>query len=150
MKFVDGFGLRAAAAVGATACLALGGLAQAQTATTAPAPTAAPVAGGAQLGIAVTEVDVVAKGWSVKRAFLGHKVHNSEGKTLGKIEDLIIAPDRQASYAIMEVGGFLGMGEHRIAVPVGQFKWGPKGEITLPGATKDALKAVPKFVYAKH
>jgi hypothetical protein len=65
------------------------------------------------------------------------------------VEDLIVAPDKSLSYAIMEVGGFLGMGEHRIAIPVDQFKWDAKGKLTLPGATKDALKSLPKFIYAK-
>jgi hypothetical protein len=52
------------------------------------------------------------------------------------------------SYAIIGAGGFLGMGKHDVAVPVGQFKE-DKGRIVLAGATKDALKAMPKFVYAK-
>ena len=36
----------------------------------------------------------------------------------------------------------------RVPIPVGQFKLG-KGKIVLAGATKDALKAMPKFEYAK-
>ena len=127
----------------AAALLSLAANAQAQTST------AAPVAGSARVGVSVIEMEVVANGWSVKKAFLGHKVLNDEGKTLGKVEDLIVAPDKAVSFAILEVGGFLGLGEHRIAIPVGQFKWGPDGKITLPGATKDALKDLPKFVYAK-
>ena len=43
---------------------------------------------------------------------------------------------------------FLGMGEHNVAVPVGGFKQ-EQGRIVLPGATKDALKAAPKFEYTK-
>lgn len=131
-------------AFGAAAMLSFAAVAQTPSAASVP-----PVVGGVQVGIAVTDVDVVAHGWSAKRAFLGHKVVNAEGKTVGKIEDLIIAPDKSLSFAILEVGGFLGLGEHRIAIPVGQFKFGPKGQITLPGATKDALKQLPKFVYAK-
>ncbi len=113
------------------------------------AQTAAPVAGGVRLGVTVTELDAVAKGWSVKKSLLGKKVVNDEGKSVGSVEDLIVAPDKSLSYAIMEVGGFLGMGEHRIAIPVDQFKWDAKGKLSLPGATKDALKTLPKFVYAK-
>ena len=52
------------------------------------------------------------------------------------------------SYAIVGAGGFLGMGKHDVAVPVGQFKE-DKGRIVLAGATKDALKAMPKFEYAE-
>ena len=37
-------------------------------------------------------------------------------------------------------GGFLGMGKHDVAIPVGQLKEN-QGKIVLAGATKDALKA---------
>jgi hypothetical protein len=61
---------------------------------------------------------------------------------------LIVTPSRSLSYAIVGVGGFLGIGEHNVAVPVSKFKQ-QMGKITLPGATKDALKAAPKFEYAQ-
>jgi hypothetical protein len=43
------------------------------------------------------------------------------------------------------VGGFVGIGKHRVAIPVKQFKEvHPK--VVLPGATKEALKNLPDFV----
>jgi hypothetical protein len=53
------------------------------------------------------------------------------------------------SYAIVGVGGFLGVGTHDVAVTVGKFKQ-QAGRLVLPGATKEALKAIPKFEYAKN
>ena len=42
----------------------------------------------------------------------------------------------------------MGLSNHRVAIPVEQFKI--EGDrITLPGATKDALRAMPVFQYAK-
>ena len=67
---------------------------------------------------------------------------------IGVVDDLIVTPDKSVSYAIIGAGGFLGMGKHDVAVPVGQFKE-DKGRIVLAGATKDALKAAPKVEYAK-
>ena len=61
---------------------------------------------------------------------------------------MIVAPNKSLSYAIVGVGGFLGVGGHQVAVPVSRFKQ-QMGKIVLRGATKDALKAVPKFEYAK-
>src|SRR5262249_6458671 len=55
---------------------------------------------------------------------------------------------RAVSYAIVGVGGFLGMLKHDVAVPVSQFKE-EGGKIVLPGATKEALKAAPEVEYAK-
>jgi sporulation protein YlmC with PRC-barrel domain len=108
----------------------------------------AQVAGSAVVGISVEEMKVVALGWSAKKKILGKAVYNDKNEKIGVVDDLIITPDKSVSYAIIGAGGFLGMGKHDVAVPVGQFKE-DKGKITLPGATKDALKAMPKFEYAK-
>ena len=109
---------------------------------------AQPVAGTAVLGVSVSEVQAVATGWSLKKSILGKSVYNDENKIVGKIDDVIVAPDKAVSYAIVGVGGFLGVGKHDVAIPVSQFKVEAK-KIMLPGATKDALKALPKFEYAK-
>ena len=90
----------------------------------------------------------VATGWSAKKQILGKGVYNDTGDKVGEINDLIVTPAKAVSYAIVGVGGFLGVGEHEIAVPVGKLKQ-QEGKIVLPGATKDALKAAPKFEYAK-
>ena len=49
--------------------------------------------------------------------------------------------------AIVNVGGFLGLAKHDVAIPVSQLKLIDK-KLVLPGATKDALKASPEFQYA--
>jgi hypothetical protein len=50
------------------------------------------------------------------------------------------------SFAIIGVGGSLGMGKHDVAIPVSHLK-AEGGKLILAGATKDALKALPKFEY---
>lgn len=109
---------------------------------------AQPVAGTATLGVAATEIQAVATGWSLKKSVLGKSVYNEEGKAVGKVDDVIVAPDKAISYAIIGAGGFLGMGKHDVAIPVNQFRV-ENGRITLPGATKEALKELPRFEYAK-
>jgi sporulation protein YlmC with PRC-barrel domain len=108
----------------------------------------AQVAGSTTLGVTVEEVKTIAKGWSAKKQILGKNVYNDKDERVGEVEDLIVAPDKSISYAIISVGGFLGLGEHYVAIPVQQFK-GVDKKITLAGATKDSLKAMPKFEYAK-
>jgi sporulation protein YlmC with PRC-barrel domain len=100
------------------------------------------------VSVSTTELREVAMGWSAKKQILGKGVYNNIGEKVGDINDLIVTPDKAVSYAIVGVGGFLGVGEHEIAVPVGQLKQ-LEGKIVLPGATKDALKEAPKFEYAK-
>jgi sporulation protein YlmC with PRC-barrel domain len=103
---------------------------------------------GSTVSVSTTELREVAMGWSAKKQILGKGVYNNVGEKVGDINDLIVTPDKAVSYAIVGVGGFLGVGEHEIAVPVGQLKQ-QEGKIVLPGATKDELKAAPKFEYAK-
>ncbi len=42
----------------------------------------------------------------------------------------------------------MGVGRHDVAIPVNQLKQ-LDGKFVLPGATKEAIKALPKFEYAK-
>ena len=107
------------------------------------------VAQTAGVSVSTVELRDVAAGWSAKKQILGKGVYNDIGEKVGEINDLIVTPAKAVSYAIVGVGGFLGMGEHEIAVPVGKLKQ-EQGKIVLHGATKDALKAAPKFEYAKN
>ena len=48
----------------------------------------------------------------------GHKVFNRNGETLGEIDDIVLdVPRRCIAYAVMGVGGFLGVGERKVALP---------------------------------
>jgi hypothetical protein len=50
---------------------------------------------------------------------------------------------------VIEVGGFLGIGSHRVGIPVHQLKFSSKApKLILPGGSKEALKALPQFEYA--
>ena len=50
------------------------------------------------------------------------------------------------STAVVNVGGFLGLGKHLVAIPVRQFAHiAPRA--VLPNASKQELKALPKFEY---
>ena len=74
-------------------------------------------------------------------------VVNERGEKIGKIDDLIIEPSEMVPYAILSVGGFLGIGDHLVVVPFASLKFS-ENKIELPGATEDALRAMPKFSYA--
>ena len=80
------------------------------------------VAGSTTIGVTVDEQKVLAVGWSAKKQILGQAVYNSSNEKIGTVEDLIITPDKAVSYAIVGVGGFLGIDRHDVAIPVGQLK----------------------------
>jgi hypothetical protein len=105
------------------------------------------VAGHATLGVTVEEMRLVVLGWSAKRNLIGQTVYNDKNEDVGKIEDIIVSPKKTASWAIVGVGGFLGVGEKRVAIPMDQLKL-QSGKLTLKGATKEALKKMPEFQYA--
>jgi hypothetical protein len=89
-------------------------------------------------------------GWSAKRDLLDKTVQNDKKEKIGKIEDIIITPDAKipfASFAIIGVGGFLGIDRNDVAIRMEQLKL-QDGNLVLAGATKDTLKKLPKFEYA--
>jgi len=98
------------------------------------------VAGSTTLGVTVEELKAVAIGWSAKRQILG--------KTVYRIDDIIVTPERAVSYVIIGAGGFVGLGRHDVAIPVNQLQE-QDGKYVLSGATKEAIKALPKFEYAR-
>jgi sporulation protein YlmC with PRC-barrel domain len=106
------------------------------------------VVGSTQLGVAYAELRDVTVGWSAKRQIIGQTVYNDKGEKIGKADDIIVAPDKAISYAIVGAGGFLGVGKHDVAIPVSQLKQ-TDGKFVLAGATKEAIKAMPPFEYAR-
>ena len=108
----------------------------------------AQIAGSTTLGVTVEELKAVALGWSAKRQILGKTVYNDKNARVGRIDDIIITPERSVSFLIVGAGGFVGVARHDVAVPVGQLQE-KDGKYILPGATKEAIKALPKFEYAK-
>jgi sporulation protein YlmC with PRC-barrel domain len=117
-------------------------------ALTVPTVSRAQVAGSTVVGVSVAEAREVASGWSAKRQILGQPVFNDKDERVGSIDDIIIAPDKAVSYAIVNAGGFIGLTKHDVAIPVSQLKLVDK-KLVLAGATKEALKASPPFEYAR-
>ena len=96
----------------------------------------------------VTESIQLAQGWSVKKTLMGKTIYNDAGLKVGKVEDLIISPDKNVSYVIVGAGGFVGIGRHDVAIPVTQIQ-DKAGKLVMPGATPDTIKAMPEFTYIK-
>jgi sporulation protein YlmC with PRC-barrel domain len=108
----------------------------------------AQVAGSTTLGVKIEELKAVAIGWSAKRQILGKAVYNEKSERVGQIEDMIVTPERAVSYVIVGAGGFVGLGRHDVAIPINQLQQ-QDGKYVLSGATKEAIKALPKFEYAR-
>ena len=76
---------------------------------------------------------------------IGMKVQGSDGKNLGKIRDLVIAPDGAVRYAVLDFGGFLGIGDKYFAVPWDALQRTQNGKKIALDTTKRDLKKAPGF-----
>jgi PRC-barrel domain len=103
---------------------------------------------GAPQTVTLMKVDpqTLATGYRTSKV-VGATVVNEVDETVGTIDDLIVTPGGQAPYAVLSVGGFLGLGTKYVVLPFTNLRIVDK-KIILPGGTKDALKALPDFKYA--
>jgi sporulation protein YlmC with PRC-barrel domain len=101
-----------------------------------------------QAGVKLVQVDlsVVGQGYRMSK-LLGSGVINDKSEKIGTLED-VISDKKQLNFAILQVGGFLGLGGHLVAVPYESLVIDDKGQkVTLPGASKEALKNLAEFHY---
>ena len=99
--------------------------------------------------VEITKVDVqkVAAGYRASKV-IGSSVLNEASETIGKIDDLLVTRDGKEPYAVLSIGGFLGMGTHMVVVRYDSLKFADN-KIVLPGGSKDGLKMLPVFQYRK-
>jgi hypothetical protein len=97
--------------------------------------------------VAKVDVQKVAAGYRASKV-IGSSVLNEANETIGKIDDLLVTRDGKEPYAVLSIGGFLGMGTHMVVVRYDSLKFADN-KIVLPGGTKDGLKMLPAFQYAK-
>jgi hypothetical protein len=96
----------------------------------------------------VSKVDVttLSDGFRTSK-LIGAGVTNDQQETIGKIDDLLVGRSDKVLYAVISVGGFLGVGSKLVAVPYDSLQIG-KSSMVLPGGTKEQLKNLPEFKYA--
>jgi|SoiMethySBSTD1v2_1073268.scaffolds.fasta_scaffold464856_2 hypothetical protein len=99
-------------------------------------------------GVELVKVDValVDRGYRISKV-MGQTVVNDKNEKIGTLDDIILGQDRRM-YAVLQVGGFLGMGGRLVAVPYDSLKIADAGrKIELPGASKEELKKLTEFKY---
>lgn len=79
---------------------------------------------------------------------IGESIVGPTGDEIGDIGDLLI--DRESGEIqgmIVEVGGFLGLGERQVMIPWQEATYNPAEGTVLVNMTKDQLEALPEFEY---
>lgn len=105
--------------------------------------------GAANTGKANTDTSMSATatqavtGLSVKKNVMGKTVYNEKDEKVGDVEDVVLSNDGKVTTYVIGAGGFLGMGQHSVAVPFDKVSQS-NDKLILQGFTKDQLKALPE------
>ena len=75
---------------------------------------------------------------------LGHPVKSQQGQVLGELADFGIESGSNRVFAVISLGGVLGEGARRVAVPFDALELGHKGYVVYKGESAE-LKARPRF-----
>jgi PRC-barrel domain len=85
------------------------------------------------------------------RSILGREVRSAAGENMGRIIDVIVDQAGNARAAVIDFGGFLGVGSRKIAVAWNalHFAVADGSERITLGFTKDQVKAAPEYQEGK-
>ena len=82
------------------------------------------------------------------QSILGRQVLSSAGENMGRVIDVVVDRNGQVRAAVIDFGGFLGVGNRKIAVDWNVLRFAPTGSkydrITLD-LTCDQVKAAPEY-----
>jgi PRC-barrel domain protein len=78
---------------------------------------------------------------------LGKNVRSSAGEDMGQIVDVIVKRDGQVRGAVIDFGGFLGVGSRKIAVDWGALSFPSSGAIdhAVLNLTRDQVRLAPEY-----
>lgn len=110
---------------------------------TAPTPSAATAAPAQQQGTPATVLDT-----QDYESLLGRSVRSAQGDELGRVIDIIIDKEGHPRAAIIDFGGFLGVGTRKIAVDWRALRFSPEGgkERKLSVAlTRNQVRVSPEY-----
>jgi len=113
-------------------------------AATTPQGNAAPGMTGAGVGAAAGAA-AGALTMEQARSLVGTNLTGAEGRNAGEIDNFVVDGAGQVRAAIVEWGGFLGIGERRAVVPVEQIRFGAEGGRAQMTLTREQLEALPRY-----
>ncbi|MCA3262516.1 MAG: PRC-barrel domain-containing protein [Telmatospirillum sp.] len=97
------------------------------------------------VGLAQINPATLASGYRSTKV-VGSAVYNEANEQIGSIDDLIVTTNDSVPYAILSVGGFLGIDKHYVVVAMSALEV-DGARMVLRGGTKESLKALPGYSY---
>ena len=83
---------------------------------------------------------------------IGTRVNNEAGERIGEVNKIVLSKDGKVAAVVVGVGGFLGMGEHEVAVKFESLRRtqdANNNTVVAMSATKDSLKAAPEWRWSR-
>jgi len=115
------------------------------TAPAATSPAAAPHAAAPAAAPATAQASRHMRDDQIRASkLIGASVYDPNDQKIGAVDELVLNPDGKVADVVIGVGGFLGAGEKRVAVPMADLKRGKNDHFVL-AATKDSLKQMANF-----
>lgn len=78
---------------------------------------------------------------------IGADVINAEDEDIGDVDDIILTRDGKEVMVVMEIGGFLGLGEKLVSMPYSELRIAEDGEEVYLATAKESLESAPDFRY---
>jgi len=95
---------------------------------------------------AVKPPSVIMLGSRQAQSVLGKQVRSSANENMGRIVDVIVDPQGRVRAAVIDFGGFLGVGSRKIAVDWNALRFDAgKPDIVTSELTRDQVKAAPEY-----
>ncbi len=76
---------------------------------------------------------------------VGMSVVNQSGTKIGKVSDLVANREDNSLHAVVSIGGFLGIGDTEISMPLNQMAWSETQLVAPTSASKQQLKGMPEY-----
>ncbi|MFW2542578.1 PRC-barrel domain-containing protein [Primorskyibacter sp. 2E107] len=77
--------------------------------------------------------------------FIGLDVQSADGEDVGEIDYVIGGLDGGEAQAVIGIGGFLGLGEYTVALPISAFDFNSVERILVVNASEQELRDTPEF-----
>lgn len=95
------------------------------------------------------KLDDLKDGWNLRHGVIDQSVYDEKNTRIGEIDDVVLTGDAGKGYhvyAVVGVGGFLGIGERKVATPIESLKK-VDGKFVMPGVTTESLGTWPEYKY---
>lgn len=78
---------------------------------------------------------------------IGADVKGPDNEKIGDVSEVLVSTEGKVNAIIVSVGGFLGVGDRKVALPWEQLRFSSEGSdlVVMSSATKDALKSMPPY-----